>query len=267
MPDSGLYDVIVVGGGPRAPRLPGRWPGVACAWPSSSAPSFRAKKSAAISSSPPACEFSRPWASGSPGSVIAFADNVDRIYFGPRLGYRGAIPYYPAEQGLPAHGFIVPRHISTHHLLERARAVCARVYEGCAARRIRREDRCIHVDVREWWHRLLAQIPADRGCGWRQVPGCQDLKLASDDHAHISVAQRAYVEGVSLEGGEATVWFDEDIVPGYGWMFPMSGGRANVGVGILSETCRRHGHSVPKAFAPRRSSGSRSGIPAARKSR
>ena len=32
-------------------------------------------------------------------------------------------------------------------------------------------------------------------------------------------------------------------------MFPMSGGRANVGVGILSETCRRHGHSVPKAFA------------------
>ena len=29
----------------------------------------------------------------------------------------------------------------------------------------------------------------------------------------------------------------------------MSGGRANVGVGILSETCHRHGLSVPKAFA------------------
>src|SRR5258708_39880122 len=31
-------------------------------------------------------------------------------------------------------------------------------------------------------------------------------------------------------------------------MFPMSGGRANVGIGILSETSHRHGHSVPKDF-------------------
>jgi hypothetical protein len=69
------------------------------------------------------------------------------------------------------------------------------------------------------------------------------------DRAHISIAQRAYVEGVSVQDGEATVWFDEDVVPGYGWMFPMSGGRANVGIGILSETSHRHGHSVPKDFA------------------
>ena len=69
------------------------------------------------------------------------------------------------------------------------------------------------------------------------------------DRSHISIAQRAYVDGVSVKEGEATVWFDEDIVPGYGWMFPMPGGRANVGMGMLSETCHRHGHSVPKAFA------------------
>jgi len=44
------------------------------------------------------------------------------------------------------------------------------------------------------------------------------------------------------------VWFDDDIFPGYGWMFPMAGGRANVGVGILSESCRRYGLSVPRMF-------------------
>ena len=69
------------------------------------------------------------------------------------------------------------------------------------------------------------------------------------DRAHISIAQRAYVEGVSVQDGEATIWFDEDTVPGYGWMFPMSGGKANVGIGILSETCHRQGYSLPKAFA------------------
>jgi hypothetical protein len=52
-----------------------------------------------------------------------------------------------------------------------------------------------------------------------------------------------------VEGGEATIWFDEDLFPGYGWMFPMPGGRANVGVGMLSETCHRYDLSVPKAFA------------------
>ena len=73
--------------------------------------------------------------------------------------------------------------------------------------------------------------------------------LERTDRRHISISQRAYVEGVEVEGGEATVWFDEDLFPGYGWMFPMSGGMANMGVGILSETCHRHDLSVPKAFA------------------
>ena len=34
--------------------------------------------------------------------------------------------------------------------------------------------------------------------------------------------------------------------PGYGWMFPMANGRANVGVGILAETRDRYQISVPK---------------------
>jgi menaquinone-9 beta-reductase len=71
-----------------------------------------------------------------------------RIYFGPRLGYRGSIPYYQAEHGLPPYGYIVPRYILDNHLLERARTVSATVYEGCAAAKIRREDGLFHVDVR-----------------------------------------------------------------------------------------------------------------------
>jgi len=71
-----------------------------------------------------------------------------RVYFGPRLGYRGAIPYYDAQNGLPPYGYVVPRRILDHHLLEHARAVSATVYEGCQAARIRREDGRIYVEVR-----------------------------------------------------------------------------------------------------------------------
>jgi geranylgeranyl reductase family protein len=171
-----------------------------------------------------------------------------RVYFGPRLGYRGAIPYYDAENELPPYGYVVPRHILDHHLLERARAVSATVYEGCRAARIRREDGRIHVEVRTGGTNFTLSSRLIVGADGTESLVARTFGLAQTDRAHISIAQRAYVEGVSVEGGEATVWFDEDIVPGYGWMFPMSGGRANVGVGILSETCHRHGHSVPKAF-------------------
>jgi menaquinone-9 beta-reductase len=171
-----------------------------------------------------------------------------RVYFGPRLGYRGAIPYYDAKNGLPPFGYVVPRHILDHHLLERARAVSATIYEGCAAARIRREDGLIHLDARTGRTNFTLTSRLIVGADGTESLVARTFGLAQTDRAHISIAQRAYVEGVSVEGGEATVWFDEDIVPGYGWMFPMSGGRANVGVGILSETCHRHGHSVPKAF-------------------
>ena len=35
------------------------------------------------------------------------------------------------------------------------------------------------------------------------------------------------------------VWFDEDLLPGYAWSFPLPGGRANVGFGVLRDGTRR----------------------------
>lgn len=47
-------------------------------------------------------------------------------------------------------------------------------------------------------------------------------------------AARAYVDGVAHGAAtEARVWFDEDLLPGYAWSFPVGDGRANVGVGAL----------------------------------
>ena len=72
--------------------------------------------------------------------------------------------------------------------------------------------------------------------------------LAVDDPRYIAVAQRAYgvVDG---DLDEAAFFFDQDLFPGYGWVFPMGGGRVNLGVGILSEARSRYGLSVPDLFA------------------
>lgn len=146
---SDLYDVIVVGGGPAGSTM---------AWSLARRGARVAVVERAIFPREKVCgDFVEPAGlrileamglreavqSSSPLPITA-----TRIYFGPRLGYRGPIPYYQAAHGLPPYGLVVPRHILDHHLLQRAEAVSAKVYDGCAVRRIRREDGFIHVDVR-----------------------------------------------------------------------------------------------------------------------
>jgi geranylgeranyl reductase family protein len=47
-------------------------------------------------------------------------------------------------------------------------------------------------------------------------------------------AFRQYFRSVSPQAAsELWVWFDADLLPGYAWSFPLPGGRANVGFGIL----------------------------------
>ncbi|QUD89363.1 NAD(P)/FAD-dependent oxidoreductase [Phenylobacterium montanum] len=174
---------------------------------------------------------------------------TNRVYFGPRLAYRGDIPYYEGGNGLPQHGYIIPRHELDTVLLQCAEAASAKVLPGCAALEVSREGEVMSVAARgpggDFTLRARLVIGAD---GVEStVARCAGLRRV--DRRHIGISQRAYVEGVEVDGGEASIWFDEDQVPGYGWMFPMPGGRANVGVGMLSESCHRYDLSVPQAFA------------------
>ena len=46
-----------------------------------------------------------------------------------------------------------------------------------------------------------------------------------------------HVDGTARE--HLHVWFDADLLPGYAWSFPLPGGRANVGFGVLRDGTRR----------------------------
>jgi geranylgeranyl reductase family protein len=171
-----------------------------------------------------------------------------RVYFGPRLAYQGRIPYYEGGQGLPANGYIVPRHELDTALLECAGAASATVRQGCAATEVRRDGGIMSVDVREGTRAFTLRSRLVVGADGVESVVARSVGLRRTDRRHIGVSQRAYVEGVSVDDGEATIWFDEDLYPGYGWMFPMGDGRANVGVGMLSESCDRFGLSVTETF-------------------
>ena len=59
-------------------------------------------------------------------------------------------------------------------------------------------------------------------------------------------AARTYFDGTKLEP-VFQLHFDRNLLPGYGWIFPLSGGRANVGAGYFPSGKFRH-----RSFPPRR---------------
>src|SRR5262249_22244203 len=53
-------------------------------------------------------------------------------------------------------------------------------------------------------------------------------------------AFRQYAGGVDGPAcRDLFVWFDADLLPGYAWSFPLPGGRANIGFGVLRDGRRR----------------------------
>jgi menaquinone-9 beta-reductase len=169
-----------------------------------------------------------------------------------RCEYSDRIPFYGVHDTLPPHGYIVPRHVLDTLLLAIAAQQGAEVryetyvtgftWNGPSGRDgVTVQAQC--KGASDTW-RARAIVGAD---GVNSVVA-RTARLLVNDPRHIALSQRAYVTGFSGRLGEAAFFFDAEFFPGYGWMFPMSGGMANVGVGILKETCQREGIAVPELF-------------------
>jgi geranylgeranyl reductase family protein len=162
--------------------------------------------------------------------------------------YAGPIPFYGIDDRLPPHGYIIPRDELDASMLTAAERAGAVVHQETLVGAVEPSSSGVRVEARRngrvatYRSRLIAG--AD---GANSVVGTTAGVLV-DDPRHTAVAQRAYATGVGGDRGEAAFFFDEALFPGYGWVFPMAGGRVNLGVGILSETQRRLGLNVPRLF-------------------
>ena len=69
----------------------------------------------------------------------------------------------------------------------------------------------------------------------------RELGLDQLDENHYVAGIRAYYEGVTgfHERNHIEIHFVEESIPGYFWIFPMSNGRANVGLGMLSKAIKK----------------------------
>jgi geranylgeranyl reductase family protein len=170
------------------------------------------------------------------------------MYVEGHAAYRGTIPFYGNQTDLPPHGYIVPRDVLDNVLLEAAAAAGARVEEETAAAAATLGPIGVEIDSRRSGRTTRRRAMLAVGADGVNSVIARSADLLADDERYIAVARRAYAEGVEGDVGEAVFWFDEGLFPGYGWMFPMPGGRVNVGVGILAETRRKLDIHVPDLF-------------------
>jgi menaquinone-9 beta-reductase len=171
------------------------------------------------------------------------------LFLGGRSAYREHIPFYETQTELPQHGYIIPRHDLDVRVLAAAAAAGAEVREGCHVSAVERSGTTMRVRFRVAGGEEAVRCALVVGADGTHSVVARSFGLGMDDPRYIAVSQRAYVEGIETTTGEAAFVFDRDLFPGYGWMFPMAHGRANVGVGLLAETRDRYRISVPALLA------------------
>lgn len=181
-------------------------------------------------------------------SVLGGRRRIESVtVFGP-AGERSENPV-PVLAGKSTDVFVVPRLEFDEHLFRAAVASGAEDLSG--TRYLGMADGGEHGRIVE----LRDASGAQRRLRARLVVGADGAysavrkDLAGQDHAatgtskkFVGVAMRAYAECRGFEDGPSMLFeFSPDLLPSYGWIFPIGGGTVNIGVGLPIEQLRDRG--------------------------
>jgi geranylgeranyl reductase family protein len=169
------------------------------------------------------------------------------LYVDGARRYGARIPFYVGD-GLPPHGYVIPRATLDHVLLRAALRAGAHVRHGVEVTEVLTGSRGVAVttrgDARARTYRGSLVVGADGVHS--MVARCAGL--LANDCRHVVLSQRVYAEGLDAPLDEARIFFERHCFPGYGWVFPMAGDRVNLGVGMLAETSRHRHLRIPQLF-------------------
>ena len=114
--------------------------------------------------------------------------------------------------------------------MEQAKGEGAVLMEGAACQGVSEDDGHVALEV-ENHGTVTARFAIAADGMWS--PTRKYLDLAADGYRGDWHAFRQYWSGVAPPASRALwVWFEEEILPGYVWSFPLPDGRANVGFGV-----------------------------------
>ena len=140
---------------------------------------------------------------------------------------------------LPTNGIFgatAPRREFDFALLQLARDAGADVRDGCGVVSVSQTSAAVEASV-EGVGSVCAKFAIAADGMWS--PTRKALGLAESGYLGEWQAFRQYAAGVT--GPASTrlyVWFEDDLLPGYAWSFPLPDGRVNLGFGVLRDGVR-----------------------------
>ena len=138
---------------------------------------------------------------------------------------------FPLPRGGGTYAAVARRADLDTALLDEARVAGVKVLDGHACVGAREHDDRVAIGVEGVGEVTAAYAVAADGM-WS--PTRKHLGLAAPGYRGDWHAFRQYFGGVGPRAGrDLFVWFEPDLLPGYAWSFPLPGGRANVGFGIV----------------------------------
>ena len=137
---------------------------------------------------------------------------------------------YPLPRGDGLYAAVVPRMQYDAALVDLARSAGADVCDGHGLTGITVDGDVATLEVEGLGTIRATTVVAADGM-WS--PTRKLLGLASSGYRGEWQAFRQYVADVGPAAADLHVWFEPDLLPGYAWSFPLPGGRANVGFGVL----------------------------------
>jgi geranylgeranyl reductase family protein len=200
--------------------------------------------------------------SGKVVDALHHLDLIERFQQTEQVGSWGITFTSPATDALTfkappmpeAPGFLCTRRVFDALLVERAveagaalrqAAVTGLLREGArnGPARNGRQPRVVGVRLRADGDGTPTEVraPLVVGADGAYSVVARELGMRQLDEKHYLGAVRGYYQGVTgfSEAGHIELHFVEEALPAYFWMFPMAGGLANVGVGMLSREIKR----------------------------
>jgi len=148
----------------------------------------------------------------------------------------------PRQEGF-SYGRVIPRRELDTTLVEQAQQMGARLLEGVQATALEQDSGgWLRVSGTSNNHPWTAQARLVIAADGALVPFTRHLGLVRRPPDMWAV--RGYFAGAAGPEEQLEIHYEPGIHPGYGWIFPLGGGRVNVGVGAFASLLRERRWSL-----------------------
>jgi len=162
----------------------------------------------------------------------------------------GTVAPISSGKGGRAPGFVCRREVFDDVVFQNAKKTAARAIEGFFVKDLVMDNGRVagvkgDLEGKETEFRAKVVVGAD-GAG---SVVARKLGARNDDDDHLCAGMRCYYEGVEGMADQIELHFVKEALPGYFWIFPLPGKKANVGIGVMVRDMKKKRLNLQKLMS------------------